>query len=301
MKRLLSAILLLPLFSFAQRQVAITLDDAPVMALPAYYTAAQRKATNEKLLQQITALRTPVSIFINGAHCIAPDHQQLLKKWADHPLVTLGSHTLNHPNCAELPIDSFKMEVMINDYIIKAVAKDKPVPYFRFPYNAMGKDSVAQAERIGYLQQKGYTAVPFTVESSDYLFEQSYQEALKKKDPNKAKGIGEAYIRYTLFSFDYFEKLAREVCGRDIPQVYLCHVNQLNADYYTTLVKALQQRGYQCVSLQQAMQDKVYDTPLYDHRPYGFSWLFRWIPDAAIRKSHLRNSPEPDQELAAFK
>ncbi|QJB36541.1 polysaccharide deacetylase family protein [Chitinophaga oryzae] len=299
MKRLL--FIFFPLFSFAQHQVAITMDDAPVMALPGYYTVAQRKAVNEKLLQQITVLHTPVSVFINGANCIVPDNQLLLKKWADHPLVTLGSHTLNHPDCAALPLDSFRMEVTINDYIIRAVAKDKPVPYFRFPFNAMGKDSLAQAATIGYLKEKGYTAVPFTVESSDYMFEQAYQEALKKRDHHKAKDIGAAYIRYTLFSFDYFEKLAREVFGRDIPQVYLCHVNQLNADYYTTLVKALQQRGYQCISLEQAMQDKAYATPLHDHRRFGFSWLFRWIPDAAIRKSHLRNSPEPDKELAVFK
>ncbi|NLR63152.1 polysaccharide deacetylase family protein [Chitinophaga varians] len=301
MRYLLFVILFLPFAGLAQRQVAITMDDAPVMALPEYYTAGQRKAVSEKLLQQINALRTPVSVFIVGDNCIAPDNQLLLKKWVDNPLITLGSHTLHHPNCADLSIDSFKMEVMINDYIIRAVAKDKPVPYFRFPYNAMGKDSMAQAERTGYLKEKGYTAVPFTIESNDYLFERYYQDALRAKDNRKAKAIGEAYIRYTLFSFDYFEKLAREIFGRDIPQVYLCHVNQLNADHYTALVKALQQRGYRCVSLQQAMQDNVYNTPLYDHSPYGFSWLFRWIPDAAIRKTHLRNSPESDKELAAFK
>ncbi|MBC9929875.1 polysaccharide deacetylase family protein [Chitinophaga qingshengii] len=108
MKHFLFALVLFPLLSFAQqKQVAITLDDAPVMALPGDYTAAQRKAINEKLLQQITVLHTPVTVFINGANCIVPDNQLLLKMWADHPLVTLGSHTLNHANCADLSLDSF--------------------------------------------------------------------------------------------------------------------------------------------------------------------------------------------------
>ncbi|RBL91804.1 polysaccharide deacetylase family protein [Chitinophaga flava] len=295
MKHLLIPLLLSSLLCTAQqKQIAITIDDAPIMALPESYTPAQLKATNEKLLQKITALHTPVSIFINAANCITPERLQLLKQWVNNPLITLGSHTLNHSNCADLSIDSFKMEVMINDYIIRSVAKGKPVPYFRFPYNAMGKDSMAQALRLEYLKGKNYTAVPFTIESDDYMYETLYQDALKKKDKEKAKEVATAYIKYTLHCFTYFEQLTKELFGRDISQIYLCHVNQLNTDYYGELMKALQGRGYQFVSLEKAMQDKAYTTPVYYHQQYGFSWLFRWIPETDKRKQYLRNSPEPD-------
>lgn len=302
MKHLLAIpFLLLSLVGTAQhKQVAITMDDVPFNAMPGYYSVRQVQEASHQLLGKIKTGNTPVSIFINGQGSVSPDKATerlgLLQQWVEDPLITLGNHTLHHLNCAEIPLEQFKEEVMINDYIIRTVAKDKPIKYFRFPFNAIGKDSTEQAARLSYLEQKGYTSVPFTVESSDYMYAALYTEALRKNDPAKAKDIAATYIRYTLQSFVYFEKLTQEVFGRPIPQVYLCHANQLHADYYDVLIKALQQAGYSFISLEDALKDKAYATPVYYHQQYGFSWLFRWMPDEQKRKNYLRTSPDPDMK-----
>ncbi|NSL87730.1 polysaccharide deacetylase family protein [Chitinophaga sp. Mgbs1] len=281
--------------------VAITMDDVPFNAMPSRYTVEQVKAAGKTLLEKITQQQTPVTIFINGDACMSPEKAaerwETLRSWVNHPLITPANHSLRHLNCGEMPLAQFREEVSINDYIIRKVWGDKPLHYFRFPFNNQGKDSAAQAERLQYLQDKGYTAAPFTVESADYMYAALYDAALAKKDKAGAAALVKEYIRSTLAGFAFAEQLSQEQFGRNIPQIYLCHANQLHTDHYGELIAALRERGYQFISMEAAMQDTAYASPVYYYGPYGFSWLFRWIKDAAVRKQYLRNSPDANAKI----
>ena len=74
--------------------------------------------------------------------------------------------------------------------------------------------------------------------------------------------------------FDYAEKAAVEVFGRDIPQILLIHCNELNAISLRASIARMRARGYQFITLEEAMKDAAYQTPDAFAGPGG-SWLSR--------------------------
>lgn len=284
-----------------QKYVAITMDDMPFNTMPGYYTMQDITITNTRLLKEINALQTPVAIFINGKTITGTNDSAarfaLLKDWCRSPFTTLGNHTLNHPNCANISFAQFRQEVAVNGSIIRKAAGGKELSWFRFPFNSLGNDSLQQAGMKGYLTATGYQIAPFTIESMDYAFDALYNNALKTGNRDSAENIARQYIRFTLQSFDYFEDMAMALYGRSIPHIFLCHANRLHADHYPDLVKALKERGYKFIDMETAMRDDVYSAPLYYFKKAGVSWLFRWIKDEGVRKDYLRRSPDMEESL----
>src|SRR4029079_849913 len=86
----------------------------------------------------------------------------------------------------------------------------------------------------------------------------------------------DAYLEYTDRMVEWFETLAREDFGRDIPQILLIHANDLHADALYALLSRLERRGYRWVTLDEAMKDAAYRTPDRFVGTFGPSWLHRW-------------------------
>lgn len=286
--------------AFSQnKQVAITMDDMPFNVMNKYELDSALSIT-DKLLHQIEKSQTPVAGFITGKNCLHQDQAdkrlKLLLKWINHPLVSLGNHTINHYNSSKISIDTFKMEVIENNYLIQSFAKDKPIKYFRFPYNATGKDSVDQQNHYQFLHQMNYIVAPFTVESSDYVYDALYVNELKKGNYQRADSIAKCYIQHTILQFHFFENLSQQLFGRPIKHIYQCHANKIHADYYDELITELKKIGYEFITMDDAMSDSVYQTKenfIY----YGVSWMYRWIPDKKIRKSYMLKEIEVSNDL----
>ncbi|HEY5823890.1 MAG TPA: polysaccharide deacetylase family protein, partial [Cyclobacteriaceae bacterium] len=257
------------------------------------------KASNERLLNVISAKRVPVAIFTNEVNVDTPQKEAILKQWLDNPLITAGNHSYAHKNFNQTTNAEFESEILKGEKLTKKLLKgtNKQLSYFRFPYNATGKDSASHFAMEKFLNKNGYVSTPFTVESSDWLLNSLYLDALKKNDLEKAKAVGEYYVKYTLEVFEYFEKLSRSEFGRNIKHIYLCHDNELNADYFGQLIDELKERNYSFISLAEAMKDKVYKSEDYYIGPSGMSWFYRWKKDPVVRQELLRNSPDPDEKL----
>ena len=54
--------------------------------------------------------------------------------------------------------------------------------------------------------------------------------------------------------FAFFEEYSVEVVGYDIPQVPLLHANALNADHLDALLSMIEGRGYEFISLAEALR-----------------------------------------------
>ncbi|WP_247233152.1 polysaccharide deacetylase family protein [Telluribacter sp. SYSU D00476] len=295
-------ILLLAVPALAQKKyVAITMDDNPFLTMPAHYTSEQCEQTNGRLLSRITATKVPVAAFLCGQGSFMNNEVdkrlRIMKQWIDNPYVTVGNHTYSHPNYVTTPSEVFKEEIITNEFLIKQLNESKAIKYFRFPYNGLGADSIQHKQIQDYLEQKGYIAAPFTVESTDYMYNALYVKAQKEGNAEKAKAVANAYLQFTVESFRYFEKLSQQIHGRNISQIFLCHGNPLAADYFEQLVDVLKREGYEFVSLDKAMEDPVYKSTSYYTGKEGFSWMYRWIKDPKIRVQHLRTSPDPDMAL----
>ena len=80
--------------------------------------------------------------------------------------------------------------------------------------------------------------------------------------------------------------------GREIRQVLLLHVNELNADYVDELVDMVKRRGYEFISIDEALEDTAYLLPDNYTGQTGPSWLHRW---AFTMDKHL--PPEPREPV----
>ena len=274
------------------KEVSITIDDIPNVHV------YKQHGFSSPLLNQIDELKLPVAIFINERNVylneFEKENRQGLVKWLTNKNITPGNHSYSHMNYSDTSLTAFKEDVVKGAIITKETLKKNPL-YFRFPYNSMGKDSTAHHQIKLFLKELGYINAPFTIESEDWAFNSSYEAALRNNDMEKAKQIGESYLTYTLQLFGYFERLCKELYGRNIKHIYLCHDNPLNTDYLGELIKRLKHDGYDFISLNEALKDKVYQSKDHYIGRFGFSWVYRWQADEMKRKSLMKQ--EPPNEL----
>lgn len=292
--------LFLALFSLslnvpAQKKVAITIDDVPNTIL---YRA---NGYSSPLLKILDSLHLPVAVFINEGNIYKTEavtaNFSLLHDWISRPEVTPGNHTFGHLRASQAAPEDFCHEVLKGEAITRELAtpKGKPPLFFRFPYNDLGADSLQHAAIGSFLEKEGYRVTPFTIESSDWMFNDLYEHYLKQHQHQQAARIMQAFIDYTLQMFTHFENLSREHFHRPINQIFLCHDNALMAESLPVLLKKLQARGYSFISLEEAMTDEAYQSEVHYHGKWGFSWIYRWIEDAARRRTLMRKEPSLTQ------
>lgn len=277
---------------WSQQKVAITMDDIPNTRL------YSQNSFQAKLLQNIEENSIPVTVFINEGLLYKNQYVEenfvLLNQWVKNKNVSLGNHTFSHPWYSQMSIDTFMMDVVKGETITRELAKvnNKELKYFRFPFNDLGKDSIQQVEVQQRLESLGYTITPFTIESSDWMFNFLYEYYQKKENSAKAKEIGEAYYQITLQAFVYFDSISIEQYGRSIPQIYLCHDNTINTDYLIPIIEELENLGYEIIGLEEAMKDEVYQQENSYYKKWGVSWIYRWMEDKQERKACMIGEPD---------
>lgn len=274
-----------------QGRVSITIDDVPNTR---YFAKDQYRS---RLLDTLTTLDIPVAIFINEGKLEHGDslasNKRLLERWVAHRNSTLGNHTYTHARCSELSVDSFASEVERGEAhtrILAALSK-KPLHHFRFPYNDLGADSLQQQAFRQHLASKGYRISPYTVESSDYIYNAVYEYKLQQGLIEDADRVAEKYITYTLRLFAFSDSVLMRTAGRTVDHIYLCHDNRLNADHLARLTIALAERKYQFISIEEALNDPFYDQEDTYYKKWGISWVYRNISDADSRKRFLQREP----------
>ena len=112
---------------------------------------------------------------------------------------------------------------------------------------------------------KKYSITPYTVESSDWMFNYLYEHYLKGNQLEEAKRIGNEYLKQTMVNFQFFDSLAVQKYGRTVHHIYLCHDNSINADYLPQLIQLLKNEQYSFISLGEKVGriNYVYE---YDHK-----------------------------------
>ena len=188
-----------------QKTISITIDDVPNT------TKYQKDGFNPGLLKRLESLNVPFTIFINEDKIYKTEfldkNKRLLEQWIKSNQVTIGNHTYSHSRYSEVGFESFVKDVEKGDSLTKLYAAkyNKDLKYFRFPFNDMGKDSTQHIEIREYLKSKDYTIAPFTVESSDWMFDTVYKFYLDNGETEKAKSIGEQYVDKTIELVNFYE------------------------------------------------------------------------------------------------
>ena len=290
-------LLLMPVNAHAQqhdRSVAFTIDDLP--AVRSRDLEFMRTIT-DRLLSGLKTAQIPAIGFVNEVKLHVPgeltERSALLRAWLDSGF-TLGNHTYGHLWFYETPLDVFKQDVIKGEKVTGTLLAGKGLPlrYFRHPRLNTGPDQERRALFEAFLQEREYTIAPVTIDNDEYVYALAYYNAWRDKETELMNRIGSDYVSYMSDIFGFYETFSRRIIGREPAQTLLIHANLLNADYLPHLVRMLRDRGYQFVSLDEALEDPAYSLPdTYTGRT-GFSWLHRWA--ISMGKDHESQPGVPE-------
>jgi peptidoglycan/xylan/chitin deacetylase (PgdA/CDA1 family) len=278
----------------AARAIALTFDDLP--GVPAA-SLADLQDWNRRFVAALRQAHAPAIGFVNEARLQVDGERDarvaLLRLWLDAGL-DLGNHTEAHLGLTETPLAEYEDGVVRGEAVLRALLSPlgrRPI-FFRHPFTQTGPTADIKDAFERFLSGRGYRIAPFTVEAADYMFAALYTDAAGSADAPRARDLEEAYLRHNDTMLDFFERLAHDEFGRDIPQILLAHVNRLNAAVLPRLLERLRARGYRFVTLEGALRDPAYDTPDRYVGPNGPSWLHRFSL-ALGKPMRLRDEPDP--------
>jgi len=131
-----------------------------------------------------------------------------------------------------------------------------------------------------------------TIKHQGWRFAVVYADARLTDNQATMKLVADAYLAHIEECFEFFENISVELMEREISQVLLLHVNELNADYGDELVDMVKRRGYEFIFIEEALEDTAYLLPDSYAGQTGPSWLHRW---AFTMGKHL--PPEPREPV----
>ena len=277
--------------------VAVTFDDLPV-------TAGERgapkgvHAVNEAIVSKLKARGIPAVAFVNEVGLetdgrVDPARVAALEVWLDAGLA-LGNHTYSHPSAHRVPLADYLDNVLKGERVTRPLldARGATLRWFRHPFLQTGRDLETKHAIEAFLTEHGYRVAPVTIDNGEWIFASAYTKAAKRKSRRDQKRIASEYVAYMERKTDYWERSARRLFDRDIPQVLLVHANQLNADHFDRIAAMLVRRGYRFVTLETAVDDPAYASPDTFIGAGGISWIHRWTLSGPGRAAVLPEEPE---------
>ncbi len=283
-----------PLFAQNQphREIAITIDDLPASNSNSM-TGTEINDLTAKLLAPLHDQKVPVVGFVNERKLFKAGEVdariKALSLWLDNGF-ELGNHTFSHLSLNNSTLKAWEEEVVRGETVTRYLQSqhNQKMRYFRHPYLDVGRDLETRRDAESFLTQRGYHIAPITMDAWDWMFARVYEDARKRADTPLQQQIASAYLAYTTTVFDYFENFSRDLLGYEPKQILLIHGNWLEADHISELLDLLRKRGYQFVTLQDALGDSAYSLPNEYVGEEGTSWLEQW---AITRGKPALNTP----------
>ncbi len=277
------SVLIIPTVFAQTRQIAVTIDDLPVVSTRKDLKNSQEITKN--LLKHIKKSKVPAIGFVNENKLYKDDIRDekqvdLLRMWLDNGL-QLGNHTYSHLSLHDNSLEKYQAEILKGEIITKELlqAKNKKMQYFRHPFLWTGTSLKIKSDLGKFLEEHNYTIAPVTIDNADYIFSRAYDNAFDQGDKKLMKEIGKAYTPYMEAKMDYWERQSVKLFNREIKQILLLHANFINSDYFDDIAKMLKKRGYKFVSLEDSLTDEAYNLPDNFVKRNGISWLHRWALD----------------------
>ena len=283
------------------RRIAVTFDDLP-MTGGGNPDGRAVVENNRKIVAVLAANRIPAVGFVNERQLEAPGQQEermaALRVWAEAGL-ELGNHTYAHRSFYNTPLAEFQEQVVKGEPFTRQLlaARGMKLRYFRHPFLNTGRTLADKQAFEKFLAERGYRVAPVTHDNMEWVFAREYAKALVAKDDEKARRVAAEYVPYMEQMFEFYEQLSVELFGREIPQVLLVHANLLNGDHFQRVVEMMKRRGYQFISLEEALKDEAYKHPDTYVGPVGISWLQRWL---VTRGKEFRKEPYLPEYMRQF-
>lgn len=268
------------------RRIAVTIDDLPWARLDGI-TPPDLQARHRRLIDALKRADVPVVGFVNENKLevdgqVNPQRLAMLDDWLDAGY-ELGNHTYSHADLHVVGIEAYEQEIIGGERQLRPLLASRGMTprWFRHPYLRAGRTAQDKAAVAAFLGGHGYRIAPVTVDNGEWVWAFAYANVMNTQPdtPDREALLSRlrlGYVPYMLNKLDYYEAQSRRLLGYALPQVWLMHANELNADAFVELIAATRRRGYRFLTLEEALQDPAYArTDGYQGR-YGPSWLHRW-------------------------
>jgi len=153
-------------------------------------------------------------------NCRSKSQLDIVKQWVDAGMA-LGNHGFSHLRLLTTPLPKYEEDVIKGRGHHSAV-DERAQPYqlyFRHPYTSTGPTREVKAAFESFLREHGYNVAPFTIENSDYIFNQIYSDARRNNDTALMGRLRKTYLEYNDGQFEFIERLSSEMFGREISQI----------------------------------------------------------------------------------
>lgn len=237
------------------QSLAFTFDDGPNLHTTPRMTALER---HEALLAALKAEGVQAMFYVNARFLgEGPEGQQLLRMACEAGHL-LANHTASHLDFHDgaITLEAFQADVLACDAMVRPYAGFRP--FFRFPYLHEGHTAERRDAMRAFLAAKGYRPGHVGMDTSDWLIADAFQKALAA-DPALDLGPWRRfYLDHLRTQARAFDRLVRQVHGREVPLVVLLHHNLLNAHFLRDALEALKAEGWHFVSPETAYADPAY-------------------------------------------
>jgi len=275
-----------------QREIAITIDDLP--AANSNMPGGEIVEMTSKLLGILRDQKIPAVGFANERKLYkfgeVDERIKALSMWPEYGF-ELGNHTFHHTSLNRVTLQEWEEEVVRGETVTSMLLAqhNMKMRYFRHPYLDTGRDLETRRQAEAFLVSRGYRIAPVTMDAWDWMYAGVYEDARKRGDTALQQQLVSSYLSYTGQVFDYYEKLSKNLLGYEPKQIILLHGNWLEADHIGELLDLLRKRGYQFVTLQDALSDAAYSMPDDYIGEEGTNWIDHW---AITRGQPPRNTPQ---------
>ena len=273
MKTLIIILITLLSFTVQADEVALTFDDLPCAQ---GMKASVELEINQNILSALKNYKAPAIGFVNEGKLYKNGETDakidILKLWTQNGL-TLGNHTYSHIALSNSQLKDFEADVIKGSLVSKKLMQQAGLSYryFRHPYLHTGTSKDTKNELEVFLNKEGYIVAPVTIDTDDWKFNQ-----LLLKNPGDIDQIIAEYLAHTKTKFEFYKEASQKIFGRNIKHIWLLHVNLINAYAMDDLLKLAKDLDYDFITLDQALEDKVYLEPDSYYKDFGVSWLYRW-------------------------
>lgn len=231
------------------REIAITIDDLPLVASKMDSPANQQRSTERfmKIIEAFTENKVPATGFVI-AGAIEKGQWDFLEKFRDAGL-SIGNHTYTHHGLNQIGPDKYISDVERADKVLAPILTEPK--YFRYPYLAEG-NKISKPKVLEYLTEHHYIVAPVTIDSKDYEFN---AQLYKIRYRDREKYLSTIKKRYLEYIWKATLKAEKKADGKPVKQILLIHANLLNSYLLGDVIQLYKQNGYQFITLTEALKN----------------------------------------------
>ncbi len=238
------------------REIAITLDDLPLVGSTGHNEAALRREHDRfyRIIDTLVENQVPATGFVI-AGSIGKGQWEFLEAFHDAGF-TIGNHTYSHANLNSMSSEKYIENVARADKILNPLMSHPR--YFRYPYLAEGRGE-KKARVQQYLTEHDYVIAPVTIDTKDFRFNSQLYRVAYRARPKYLPKLKKQYLNYIWKQTLRAEKRAK---GKPVKHILLLHANLLNSHFLGDIIKMYREHGYKFITLEEALKEPATSIPL---------------------------------------